>query len=171
MMDEVFGGYGYEDENWAHISGYVDYIISDFGRVWSYKSERFLKLKFDRNGYAYVCLSVNGQVTNKYIHRLVSSAFIFCNDEATWVNHDDGDKTYNYFENLEWVTPRENSLHAYKTGLRKPPNCRSVRIIETGEIFDSLRVCGRSIGVSHTAIRYQLSGKIKTCKGYTFEYV
>jgi len=45
------------------------------------------------------------------------------------VNHKDGNKTNNYFENLEWIEARENCRHAVHIGLydikgEKHPNSK-----------------------------------------------
>jgi hypothetical protein len=47
-------------------------------------------------------------------------AFVEGFEEGLDVNHIDGNKLNNNFQNLEWVTSGENQKHAYRTGLKKP---------------------------------------------------
>jgi hypothetical protein len=51
------------------------------------------------------------------VHNLVLYAFVGPRPESFQTNHIDGNKTNNVLENLEWVTRRENILHAFTMGL------------------------------------------------------
>lgn len=52
------------------------------------------------------------------IHRLVLETFSpIENSEKYQVNHIDGNKMNNNLDNLEWVTPSENIIHAKNSGL------------------------------------------------------
>lgn len=68
----------------------------------------------DTEGYA----SVRLPDQNHLIHRLVAEAFIPNPENKPQVNHKDGNKRNNCVDNLEWVTARENALHAVALGLR-----------------------------------------------------
>lgn len=180
LMDERYGyGYGYEDEAWEYIRGFPEYLISNFGRVWSIRNELFLKPRLSKWGYYYVRFCRNGINSDILIHRLVADNFIptrFDEVDANEVNHEDGCKLYNDVFNLNWVTSRENQLHAYRTGLKKPAinagrKKISVRIVETNEIFESLSDCARDINGSHSKISQCLRGNRKTHMGLHFEYV
>ena len=107
-------------EQWKEIENYEDYVISDRGRVFSYKSKKFLKPQNDGRGYFQVNLCKNGVRKNQKIHRLVALAFIPNHENKRTINHIDGIKTNNFAENLEWCSQKENVQHSFDTGLQKP---------------------------------------------------
>lgn len=99
-----------EGEIWRDVVGYENkYLVSNKGRVWSFRSKKFLKL-WPQHGYLRVSLSDNYIQKNFYVHRLVAEAFVVNDrpDIATQVNHIDWNKHNNCAENLEWVTAQEN---------------------------------------------------------------
>ena len=72
--------------------------------------------------YLVVSLWKDGIGQSHYVHRLVAQAHVANPFNKPEVNHKDGDRTNNNKNNLEWVTPQENKLHAITTGLRKYTN-------------------------------------------------
>jgi hypothetical protein len=86
-------------------------ITSRFGRT--------IKQQVSKNGYVRVELWEGGKGRKYLVHRLLAKAFIPNPEGKPQVNHIDGDKTNNSLSNLEWVTQRENQLHAYRTGLQR----------------------------------------------------
>lgn len=113
------------------IMGFEEYLITTCGKVWSLKSKRFLKNQTDRYGYYYVHLQTKGKEKKYKIHRLVALAYIPNPENKPQVNHIDGNKLNNSVSNLEWVTAKENTEHAWKTGLQKMTDEQRAKISST----------------------------------------
>lgn len=78
---------------------------------------RYLSFICDRKGYPRVSLCASGRQWTTFVHKLVAETFIGPRSVGFAVNHRDGIKTNNSVENLEYVTPAENSAHAKTMGL------------------------------------------------------
>lgn len=161
------------NEEWVPIREAPDYYISSSGKVWSTITDRLLKPGLAGKGYPFVWLTLNGQKFQRYVHILVAQHFVPGEDFSLEVNHKDLDKTNANNSNLEWTTHKENQEHAQRAG-RFSNSGRTktrIRIIETGEIFESQHSCARAIGGRQSSIHACLSGRLKSHLGYTFEYV
>lgn len=116
---------------WKSISGYEGYYeISDKGEIRSidrictdtkgrkrHRPGILLKPDIAANGYYRVTLAKEGKKVQKYLHRLIAEHFIPNPNNLPQVNHKDGNKLNCNIENLEWVTEKDNVIHAYKNGL------------------------------------------------------
>lgn len=91
------------------------YLISNLGRIKNVKNGTIMKnYKNKNNPYYKITLSFgnrNKQVTMR-VHRAVAQTFIPNPDNLPQVNHKDGNKLNNNIENLEWVTGKQNNIHA-----------------------------------------------------------
>lgn len=122
---------------WRPIKNAPYYLVSDEGYVKSV--ERFVKTfngekeylrhipetyplkEKDIRGYKNVSIiqyDLDMKPIKRYmrqVHRLVLETFNpVCNMENLQVNHIDGNKSNNKLSNLEWVTSKENTVHAHK---------------------------------------------------------
>lgn len=123
-------------EIWKSIPGYEGaYEVSSTGRIRSLQRlvtsrwgdgsprlhrARILILRTDVDGYKWATLFRNAKRKNVRAHGAVLSAFIRPKREGEECNHIDGNKSNNHVDNLEWVTAKQNTTHAFTAGLRHP---------------------------------------------------
>lgn len=170
-------------DEWREVNGNDNYIVSDAGSVRRVGSDVDHSVR-DSKGYLTVDLYKDSKRSTCRVHRLVAEAFVPNPDDKPHVNHKDGNKHNNRATNLEWVTRKENCKHAWENGLAKPsygmlgkknPNGgrkgRPIRIIETGDVYNTLKECEEAIGGNNRHINDCLCGRQKTHRGYHFEYV
>lgn len=104
-------------KTWKPVIGYEnEYEVSDYGDIKRIKSGkgavagRLLRPYLNPNGYLYVTLTKNCIQKDFLLHRIVAAAFI--GKSSSQINHKDGNKENNAVSNLEYVSPRENLIHA-----------------------------------------------------------
>ena len=105
--------------------GVLSYEVNELGDVRNSNTKRLSrKLSDSDDGYIYYSLVIDtrtGKTKSFKAHRLVCEAFKPVRFKGQiYVNHIDGNKQNNHIDNLEWITPKENTLHAIKMGLNNP---------------------------------------------------
>ena len=98
---------------------YENLEINENGELRNKNNGKCYKQHLIGNGYLGVCISLGSRKNKKLfkIHRCVATTFIENPFDKPCVNHIDGDKLNNNVYNLEWVTSKENNIHAIKNHL------------------------------------------------------
>ena len=158
------------------IKGFEDYIININGKVFSKRTNIFLKTCIDKDGYTMVVLSKKGIKKNISIHRLLAISFIPNPENKPQVNHINGVKSDNRLDNLEWVTASENIVHAWTIGLsdkcRKILSTihnRSIINMENNVFYGSIKEASEKENINYSTLKAMLNGqnKNKTTLRYT----
>ena len=104
---------------------------------------KFRKITTRKDGYQVI--TVQGKT--EYLHRLIAEIYHVKSDDSQEVNHIDGNPSNNDPDNLEWVTKKQNLLHARQNGLwgeniLKKRRFTPEQVINLRKVFESI---GRSI--------------------------
>lgn len=162
-------------EHWKIVNGFEEYMISDCGRVKSFKNgnEVFLKPRVSRDGYLRVALRQGGKSKEFRVHVLVMKEFSNCIPKET-INHIDGVKTNNNIENLEYATRSENMKHAYSMGLKKRVMSACILSDEQVKEIRSIYIPKhKEYGMGALAKKYNVSNSTidKLVRGKTYKHL
>lgn len=148
----------------------TSYFISEKGECYNQNTSKYLKGQINpSNGYLYFYLTLPNRTKKRVLaHRLVAQTYldIPANKSKTQVNHIDGDKTKNWVENLEWVTPSENQQHALDLELRK---FEHVFCFNSGKVlvaeYKSISEASLAVGLSKSIISQEINKEVKSLSG------
>ena len=101
--------------DYRRVQGYPDYIISNYGEVYStFKYGtcwRELKPNIDKYGYKKVVLCNNGIRKDATIHALVGNAFVGLREGELTFDHEDQNKLNNRADNIRLATKSEQTIN------------------------------------------------------------
>lgn len=158
-------------EAWADIDGFPNYVVSSAGEVVNVKFRRSLNPRPNPHGGGLrVTLSREGRHQEFYVHQLVAAAFLDGYRPGLHIRHIDEDKANNHVHNLSFRKGHSRGDEV-SDGPKLPHRGDTrVRIIETGEVFLSVRDCARYLGGDYSTIYKCIREPGRRHKGYTFEY-
>lgn len=109
-----YEGY-YEVSNFGNVKSVGRYVTKSDGVVQFRKPKDMSQVK-NKDGYLTVHLSKEGKSKRYRVHTLVAQAFVPGYKSGFEVNHIDFKRTNNRFDNLEWVSHKDNVIHTINNG-------------------------------------------------------
>lgn len=150
-------------EEWRAIPGYEGlYEVSNIGRIRSlnYNRSGDTKIMSHKGGHRYsgVKLSREGKIYRCLVHVQVAAAFIGPKPVGLVVNHKNGNGYDNRVENLEYVTPSENSLHGYRIGTHKPTHgeINGMSKLTAQDVREIRALLLQGLKPKHVAVRFNI---------------
>ena len=146
------------------------YAVTSCGKVYSYKSKKFLKPRKGGAGYLEVGLYKGGERKTYRVHRLVAEAYLPNPNNLPCVNHKDENKENNALPNLEWCDWSYNINYGSRNKRVSQTLGKPVFCVELNKTFDGARAAGRELGLDNSHIIKCCNGKLKTTGGYHWRY-
>jgi hypothetical protein len=148
-----------------------NYEVTICGKIFHKEKKNMVKTSKATRGYL-TCSLYNGNLYKTfYVHRLVALTHIPKIEGKHLVNHKDGNKTNNNITNLEWMTPRENSMHSIRVLKKevgeKHSRCRLPNEIVLGILSgkitnDDFENIAQKYGVGITHLKNIKAGRKRT---------
>lgn len=147
-------------DTWEIVKNYPNYEICENG-VRNIKTKKMLVPQIDVSGYPTTQLkNTNKKRENVGIHILIAKQYIPNPSNLPEVNHIDGNKMNYLISNLEWVTGKQNSQHAYDNKLNTGNigKGKHVELLDENyqviKTFTSIKNAGVFLGKSADALKW-----------------
>lgn len=155
-------------EIWKPLKNFPSYNGSNEGRIMNIKTRRIMKTFVNDNGYIQVCLRKNNRQYTVKVARVIAETFL---GECPGMDvvYKNGNRLDVYADNLEWRTRKDIARESFDSGRRHAPRSTAVKVIETGNEYESVTECAKDICCDRSEIFKYLAGQRSHVKGYHFE--
>ena len=166
-----------ENEIWKDIPGYEGlYQVSNTGKVksmnYNHTGVPGILATANSNGYRRVCLrSAYKKSNNHNVHRLVWEAFNGPIPEGLQINHKDENKSNNSLENLEIMTPKQNTNYGTRNirdALHKMKPIAQIDMV-TGEILKKYPSITSAVKEYGPSLAKVVNGRRKQAFGFKWK--
>ena len=165
------------------------YQITEDGKLYSTRTNKWLKPSTDKYGYIYYVVSINGERHTVKAHRAVAECFISNDENKPTVDHIDGNRMNNNVKNLRWATYREQQMNLvtiakskqvhdktdYKAmGAKRNYGRKRTAVIKDGIViatYESLAKAAQELNVNYSKASECANGTRNHTGGYRFCYV
>jgi len=130
------------------IINYPNYLIYRDGRVFSKKSNKFLKESTNKDGYKQLSLWKDRKEKKFKIHRLIGIHYIRNPENKETIDHINRNRSDNRVENLQWATRKEQSENQGKYK-NNTSGHKGINYCKTHKIW-----------------KYRKRGKYKVCRSF-----
>lgn len=169
------------------IQGFSSYeIYPNEGKIWSYKSNKFIGVKNIQGYWKCTLYADNGTIWRTNLHRVIWTAVNGEIPKGMQVNHIDENKDNNSISNLELLTPKENTNFGTRNerasnvlkgrNINNPNFSKCVGAFKDGVlqmVFPSIREAQRQ-GYDRSNVISCCKGKYwnnNTYKGFQWQYI
>lgn len=160
--------------NFKQIKDFPNYYIDNSGKIYNIKSKKYLKPTLTADGYHKIKLVDNENSKNTYIHRLVAEYYVENQNLEKYdiVNHKDCNKINNYYENLEWIDNKGNSIHSKQN--IKAGNYKKVGQFKDGKLikeYNCIKDASVDNNIDASGISKCCKNKIDKFHGFSWKYL
>jgi hypothetical protein len=132
------------------------------------RTQRILKSQINEKGQEQLTLRKNNHQYTVKVHRIIAETFLG-EHPGMDVRHRDLNPQNNRVDNLYWSSRKETINDSFERGDRLPNHRTPIRVIETGEVYESVAKCSRETGCASSDIFKCMAGTAPHVKGYHFE--